>query len=248
VAATIAAVDSQAFDAIYATDLVYEQDCWKLCGDAHCCHYDRYKRFGPASERGVAKIPMLPGEWDYMERNGFLAGYREPRLDRTVLEGRGATFVFEMLVAQADAACPCTHASRPTFCRLYPMMPVFEVDGRLKEIDPLFGVFEEMERLMGAPPACQVKTVPPPQQPLLDRICDAIGSSPRLVFAISSYRTMKRLFRERMEGVMKAHNIPAYAALPLVAKDGEYVDRGALVAELDAMLAQFREIHAGFTP
>jgi hypothetical protein len=245
----MAAVDRPAFDAIYATDLVYEQECWKLCGDAHCCHYDRYKRFGPAAERGLAKIPMLPGEWAYMEERGFLAQYREPRLERTVLEGRsGTTYHFELLVAEANAACPCTHDQRPTFCRLYPMMPVFEPSGRLKEIDPLFGVFEEMERLMGAPAACQVKVVPEAQRPLLDRICAALGSSPRLVFALSSYRTMKRLFRERMEGVMKARNIPAYAALPIVAKDGEYVDRQALVGELDVLLEGFRAVHPGFQP
>src|SRR5262245_33662855 len=119
------AVDSKAaFDTIFATDLVYEQDCWKLCGDAHCCHYDRYKRFGPAEERGVTKIPLLPGEWDYMKERGLLAQYQDPQLEHTVLEGRNGSFPFDLLVVKVDRNCPCTHAIRPTFCRLYPMLPV----------------------------------------------------------------------------------------------------------------------------
>jgi hypothetical protein len=31
------------FDKIYATDLVYRPGCWQLCGDAHCCNFNRYR-------------------------------------------------------------------------------------------------------------------------------------------------------------------------------------------------------------
>jgi hypothetical protein len=241
-------VDDSAFDAIFASDLVYQPDCWKLCGDAHCCHYDRYKRFGPVEARGVTKIPLLPGEYAYMQKRGLLAQYAEHHLERTVLQGRNGEFPFELLVVPVHGNCPCTHAIRPTFCRLYPMLPVFDVDGHVTEMDPVFGVFEEVEKLMGAPSACKVTGVPEPQRVILDRICAAIGSSPHLVFALSSYRTMKRLFRERMESVMKARNIPAYAALPILAKDGEYIERPVLIAELEVLLDAFRVMYTGFLP
>ena len=64
------------------------------------------------------------------------------------------------------------------------MLPVFDVEGRVTEYDPVFGVFEEVEKLMGAPPACKVTGVPEEQKQLLGRICEALGRSPQLVFAL----------------------------------------------------------------
>ena len=31
------------FEKIYASDLTFQPGCWELCGDAHCCHFSRYK-------------------------------------------------------------------------------------------------------------------------------------------------------------------------------------------------------------
>ena len=55
------------FDRIYATDLVYAPDCWKLCGNAHCCNFSRYKsQMSILGHQRSQEIPLLPGEFDFI--------------------------------------------------------------------------------------------------------------------------------------------------------------------------------------
>jgi hypothetical protein len=70
---------SAMFDTIFATDLVYERNCHTLCGDAHCCHFRRYK-----GEGSLHQLPLLPGEYEYMQNRGYLSQYKDPVRRRTL--------------------------------------------------------------------------------------------------------------------------------------------------------------------
>src|SRR6478672_9679299 len=73
------------FDQIYGTDLVYVPDCWKLCGNGHCCNYSRYKsQFTMIGQHHYQELPLLPGEWEYLEHRGYLARFGE--IQRRVVE------------------------------------------------------------------------------------------------------------------------------------------------------------------
>ena len=57
------------FETIYSTDLVYAPDCWKLCGDAHCCNFMRYKsKMSILGKNLFQELPLLPGEFEFLRR------------------------------------------------------------------------------------------------------------------------------------------------------------------------------------
>jgi hypothetical protein len=244
-----ASAESAAYDAIYATDLVYEADCFRLCGDAHCCHFDRYRRFGPPADRGVQKLPLLAGEHAYMAERGHLAQYDEPRLETTCIEGRAGRYRFDLLCVKAPGRCPCDHARRPTVCRLYPLQPLFEPGAGLVGVDPNFSFFEEIETLGGTPRACPLTALPFTQLALLLRICGAIAGSPRCLFSMMAQELSKRLFRERLLASMASQGTDVFTALGTLMRTGEFVEKEVLAAALDALLGRFRAVYGpGFAP
>ena len=52
----------------------------------------------------------------------------------------------DFLVAQSKN-CACEHDTRTTICRLYPLLPIFDLSGRLIDVDRNFGMYEEIEAI-----------------------------------------------------------------------------------------------------
>ena len=136
----------ESFDRIYATDLAYVRYCWKLCGNAHCCNFSRYKaQFKMIGQHHYQELPLLPGEYEYLQKRGWLArfdGIELKTIDYPL--SRGAMKI-EFLVGRSKA-CACEHATRTTTCRLYPLLPVYDVDGAVIDVDTKFGIFEEVDK------------------------------------------------------------------------------------------------------
>ena len=171
-----------AFQSIYAADLVYSPGCWKLCGDANCCNFTRYKsqmRLLGKSHR--QELPLLPGEYEYLQETGGLTGYG--RHEHRVVEYPIAQGVLkiELLVGHAEG-CVCHHATRTTVCRLYPLLPVFDIDGHLHGVDTRFGMFEEIEAIGGIEPACKLTNVPFTELNAFLAITSAIARYPLAMF------------------------------------------------------------------
>ena len=140
------------FEEVYRTELVYVPDCWKLCGDAHCCNFSRYKkRFRMIARTPFQELPLLPGEFEFLASKGWLAQF-EP------FEHRAVEFPLDGYTLRAESVvslrpgCACEHATRPTICRLYPLLPVFGIGGDLVGVEQV-GIYEEMERIAGMEPA-----------------------------------------------------------------------------------------------
>ena len=58
---------------IYSTDLTFVPNCWKLCGDAHCCSFSRYKaKFRMIAKTPFQELPLLPGEYEFLAAKGWL--------------------------------------------------------------------------------------------------------------------------------------------------------------------------------
>jgi len=195
------------FDAIYATDLVYEKDCWKKCEDAHCCHFSRYKS---GSSRGRQEIPLLPGEWRYMETRGLLAQYARPRRTVLTLDLEAGPIRYESLVVDASG-CPCTHDLRPTVCRLYPLLPRFRPGIGLAGIDTAFTLFDELEVHLGVPPACKVRELSFAEMANFLKICGAIAEEPVAMFSVEAYRVVKSHLRSALVG-FDQKTVPALLA------------------------------------
>ncbi|MDB6116791.1 MAG: hypothetical protein JWO08_572 [Verrucomicrobiaceae bacterium] len=180
-----------AFATIYATDLVFEPDCWKLCGDAHCCSFTRHKaKFRLMAKDQSQELPLLPGEWEFLCENGWDKQFGEHEFRADVHEVAGRKLRIESVVSKRPM-CVCDHGTRTTVCRLYPLVPQYEINGHLAGTEPL-GIYEELERLDGLDPACKITGLGYPQLNLFLVLTNTLASHPVLLFYLMAYRITKR--------------------------------------------------------
>lgn len=186
------------FDAIYGTDLVYRRDCWQLCGDAHCCNFSRYKaRFKIIERHPEREVLMLPGEYEYLASRGWL-GQFESHEHRVIQYAFGDRSVHVEWVVSRRPGCACDHPTRSTFCRLYPLLPVFDVAGKVIGTEN-FGMYEVLEELEGLDRACRLTDLPFTEINKLIAITNVISSDPKALFYVSAYRIAKGHLRQRLQ-------------------------------------------------
>lgn len=180
-----------ALEELYAIDLVYVRDCFKLCGDAHCCSFARHKKkFTILGRTHFQELPLLAGEYEFLQERDWLGQFGDHdrrQVELTLPDGRvvrGESIVSRRL------GCACNHATRPIVCRLYPLLPVFDTDGRLVGIDD-FGVYEVLERIEGQEPACAIRDVPLEQLAVFLKFCAVLASRPLWLFQLAAYRATK---------------------------------------------------------
>ena len=232
------------FETIYALDLVYSPGCWRLCGDAHCCNFTRYKsqmRLLGKSHR--QELPLLPGEYEYLQETGGLAGYGQH--EHQVVEypiARGVLKI-ELMVGHAEG-CICHHATRTTVCRLYPLLPVFSPDGQLVGVDTKFGMFEEIEAIAGIEPACKLTYVPFSELDKFLAITSAIGRYPAAMFYLSAYRIAKQhaaaaiVLNRAAAGVKSPSPLALFESLFLLRR---LLDPSTLRPQLDSLADRYIE-------
>lgn len=198
------------FKRIYATDLVYVPDCWKLCGDAHCCSFARYKsRFKMIARTPFQELPLLPGEYEFLASRGWLEQFGDH--DHKVVEFAidGYMLKAESIVSR-KADCACVHNTRPTICRLYPLLPVFDLDGRLVGTEQI-GIYEEIERVGNIEPACQLNSLPFDQVNKFLAIADELGKNPRHLYYLEAYRITKQHVANRLANRYKSQDRDIFA-------------------------------------
>jgi len=177
---------TSAFDQIYGSDLVYVKDCWKLCGNAHCCGFFKYKdQFNLIGQTKFHELPLLPGEYEYLQQKGWWAQFGdadhkviEYPLDHRVLR-------LETMVSR-KAMCACEHNTRLTVCRLYPLLPLFDLSGKVTGTRT-FGIFEEFEKIENLEPGCKITTLPFDQMQAFLDITAAISHAPKRLFYFAAY-------------------------------------------------------------
>jgi hypothetical protein len=231
---------SAAFDTIYATDLVYVPACWKLCGDAHCCSFSRHKaRFKLIAQTPGQELPLLPGEYGYLDARGYLAQFGDH--DHRVIEhrfGAGSRRLVVETIISRRAGCACEHATRPTICRLYPVFPVFDVDGRLVDVDRV-GIYDALEALDGLPRICQVDTVPTAEWRKLLTVTTAIADDPVRVFYVMAYKIAHDHVTARLPMLKGKRPLSLFAVFEGALLRGKLFDLPALNATLDALADAF---------
>lgn len=226
------------FEALYATDLVYQPDCWKLCGDAHCCSFRRHKaKFRMLGHGGGHDLPLLPGEFEFLESKGWHTQFADYQRHRQVYDFGPAAAIFDV-VSSRRPGCACDHDTRTVICRLYPLLPVFDADGHLASTE-ILGVYEELEQLEGIAPACQLSAVPFGQMNLFLRICGLIGSSPHLLFHLAAYRAAKRHVFARLAETKAGTGKSAFALFEGAFLRKRLFDHPTLKAELADLYGRF---------
>ncbi len=228
------------FDLIYNTDLTFIDQCWKLCGDAHCCSFSRYKsRFKLIGTPPVQQLPLLPGEYDWLGKSGRLASFK-PHDHRTVVhEFGGRRLRVESMVGRVEG-CLCAHGSRTTICRLYPILPRMDEHGQLRGADLEFGSFEVLEALEGLDRACQVDRLPLTQLNHLLALTAAIAADPLALYYVMAYSLTKDHVRQRLPTLAEARPGADYFSvyeMSLIRK--QLIDWTALDAALADLAARF---------
>jgi hypothetical protein len=200
------------FEAIYAIDLVYVPGCWKLCGDAHCCSFARHKsRFRLLGARPAQELPLLPGEYEFLRGKGYLTQFPEHEHRAYEYAFEGGVIRTDTIVSRMDR-CPCQHDIRPTVCRLYPLVPVYDAAGSVVSVHH-GGVYEALERLEGLEPACRLEAIPFDELRKFLAVAALIGRDPSALFHISSYVIALRHLETRLAQLRAEGNAAGAFAL-----------------------------------
>ncbi|MFK8114803.1 MAG: hypothetical protein AB8B91_21560 [Rubripirellula sp.] len=231
-------LDDETFDVVFATDLVYQADCWKLCGDGHCCHFSRYKK--NSSEQDYQSLPLLAGEYEYMKRRGYLQQYSEMELQRTSIDVEDGEWNIDMLRVRVDASCPCDHNLRPTVCRIYPLWPIFSAQQGLVGISTSPSQFEVMEKLGGLESACKVSGTSFAEFQKFLAICTAISANPRVMFSVMMMGLCRDLFEEKLHTTMQTHKVNMFQAMAMQVKENAFVDEAECSRQTSAMVSEFK--------
>ena len=235
------------FDRIYSTDLVYAKDCWQLCGNGHCCNFTRYKsQFGMIGKSHFQELPLLPDEFNYLESKGWTAqfGDFEHRvIDYPLSMGK---MKIEFLVGRSKT-CACNHDTRTTVCRLYPLLPIFDLDGRLTGVDLEFGIFEEIEKIDGLERACKIENMPLPELNKFLTITTEIANRPKALFHALAYRIAKAHARKQLVAVATANSAAALPTLEAAFLLRRLFDHDALRVEIETLANAMIERHGAGT-
>lgn len=235
------------FESLYATDLVYQKDCWKLCGDAHCCNFRRYKAKVPLlAQDGSHDLPLLPGEFEFLESKGWQQQFQDFNRKQGTYDFGTGSVSFNTITSRR-AGCVCDHDTRTVICRLYPLLPVFDLEGRLVGTE-VIGLYEELEQLEGMAPACQISALPFDQVKPFLRICELLGSNSAFLFHFAAYRAAKRHVFQRLAEQKATTGKSAFALFQGAFVRRRLIDHPVLKSELAALKTAFDERHgARFT-
>ena len=230
------------FDEIYGTDLVYQSDCWKLCGDAHCCTFGRHKaRFRLIGRMSAQELPLLPGEHDFLMRRGLIESFAAHSHKCVEFRFGEYRLTVESLVIK-DAACACRHDARTTVCRLYPVLPVFDIDGRMICVDRL-GIYDKLEAIEGSGPICRIGSIPLTELPKLLGIAHAIARDPRSLFYVTAYHLAQSHAVRRVEaacqGAEGAASPNPFRVFETLLLNNKAVEASGLEADLVALARGF---------
>ncbi len=230
------------FDTIYAQDLVYVPGCWQLCGNANCCSFSRQKdRFRLMGGARAQELPLLPGEFAYLQARDLLGQFGD--YQHRVVEYRFGVRVLsiESLISR-NAGCACAHATRTTVCRLYPFLPVFDLDRSVVGMERL-GIYEVLEDLAGEERICQVDTIPEGERVKFAAIAGAIGADPVAAFYVDAYRIAQTHARHRLQQLKGDGQTDIYSVFEMAVLRHRLVDHAALTAELEAHASALEERH-----
>lgn len=232
----------QSFDRIYSTDLVYARDCWKLCGDAHCCNFGRYRsKFTMLNRKFHQELPLLPGEYEYLQHKNWLSRFPDSEYKMIEYPLSTGRIKAEFIMSRSPT-CACEHDTRTTVCRLYPLLPIYDLDGTLVGVDNHFGIFEEIEEIDHLERACKLTNILFAELGKFLMIAAEIGEMPKAVFYAMVYQLTKRQARMQLE-TAKARR-PASAVLD--AFEGMFLlrqllDQNVLRPQLESLAEQFKE-------
>lgn len=236
----IAREELSRFEKIYRTDLVYVPDCWQLCGDAHCCSFSRYKKkFKIIARTPFQELPLLPGEYEFLDSKGWLKQFGD--YDHKIIEFPidGYSLKVESIVSRKPN-CPCEHNIRPTICRLYPLLPIFNIEGQLIGTESI-GIYEAMEHIAGLEAACRLNSLPFEQMNKFLTIIVELSRNPLHLYYLEAYRITKQQISKRLAASCSSSNRDVFTVFESGFIRGNLLDIEKLRVELSQLARRFKD-------
>ena len=233
------AATTELFDTIYATDLVFLKDCWKLC-DMHCCSgFARHKKhFRLIGQEHVNELQLLPGEYQFLQEKDWLHQFGDHDHRVIDFELDGNLLKLEAIVSRKPG-CACEHDTRTTICRLYPLLPVFSIEGRLTGTEKA-AIFDEMEAIDELKPICQVGSAPFPELNKFLAITQEIAKHPIQLFYLEAYRLTKQHVVHMLANEVDSGQTSAFSLCEKAFIRGTLIDHSVLDAKLISLRGKFR--------
>jgi hypothetical protein len=230
----------QSFDRIYATDLAYATECWKLCGDGHCCNFSRYKSsFKFLGKEHLQELPLLPGEYEYLQHRNWLPTFANSDRRTITYDLDLGRLNIDFLLGKTKT-CNCAHDTRTTTCRLYPLLPLFDIEGCLTGVDKNFGYFEELEQLDNLPRACKLENIPFEELPKLLAIAAEIARFPKRLFYVMAYAVTKQHARQQLQMMLAKRPGSAFVTFEGAFLVKRLLDQSTLRPQLNNLAARFK--------
>jgi hypothetical protein len=107
------------------------------------------------------------------------------------------------------------------------------------------GIYEELERIQGLAPACQLTSLSFPELQHFLRITAAIGRSPRAVFYITAYQMAKHHARDQILRARRDSQEDPFLLFERRLLRRRLIDHGTLALELSALADRFDEHYGG---
>lgn len=185
------------------------------------------------------ELPLLPGEYEFMAERDLLNQFGDFQHKILNFEIEGYDLKVESILVHTDV-CPCSHDLRPTICRLYPALPVFDIDGRLIATETM-GIYEEMERIAGLAPACRVDTLSMKELNKFLAITEQISRCPHFLYYLEAYRMTKQHASRQLQNAVEQGSANVFVAFEMGFLKNNLLDPAFLRDELSCLAAKFKQ-------
>ena len=183
----------------------------------------------------------MPGEYEFLASKGWLKQFGD--YDRKIIEFPidGYSLKIESIVSRKPN-CACEHNTRPTICRLYPLLPIFNAAGQLIGTESM-GIYEEMERIAGLETACQLTSLPFEQINKFMAIVVELSKNPLHLYYLEAYRITKQQVSKTLEARSLSSNRDVFTVFESGFIRQNLVYSEQLRTELNELARQFQDKH-----
>ena len=205
-----ASVPSVCWATIHRQPFVVEDRCWTFCNGGFCCsnHHPQFQ-FQLIPTRGTTII-YLDAEYEWLARHGAVPGPGRGDAVPNVL-----SFDFGGPRPLAIVQMPCRllgkcqgAIDKPLLCRLYPMLPVLDVDGHLEAVYPasIFDLTMEVRGLVSPCTVLDKREIYRARWQASDTWLDCLRH-PYLIFHLQAAKHFAEVYSERLRSSQVLHGL-----------------------------------------
>jgi len=191
-------VSTTDWNRIFQEEFIARERCWETCGGGYCCKPHRVQRnFSFLRSQGV-ELPLLPGVYHYLTaRRRLQRGFEETMTSHRITLPNGIHFPIYRTVCNLDGLCS-DHAHRPLICRLYPWVPVPNLDGSLDRVEPAALIDLYWDELQGAHNPCSIGLLTRSEEDSYRHLAAELFRDPQNIFYMKAASLYKAAIKTGM--------------------------------------------------